>query len=215
MRNAPNAAERVAALLRENLLSGHYQPGERLKEEGLSARFQAGRYTVRSAIGTLASSGMLDHRANRGAVVPWLTRERVNELSDHREVLETGALRRGAAVADATHALERLTSDASWVDVVLTHQRIHHKLVVTAGNDKLVQAYVQCEDELLYVVSAVRPDYTAPRLADLHTQLLLGLQRGPEEAVRALERDLRTGRAAVHEAVDRAEEPFLPAAASG
>lgn len=218
MRNAPNAAERVAALLREDLLSGHYQLGERLKQEELAARFQAGRYTVRSAIGTLASSGMLDHRANRGAVVPWLTRERVNELSDHREVLETGALRRGAAlatVADATHALERLTSDASWVDVVLTHQRIHHELVVTAGNDKLVQAYAQCEDELLYVVSAVRRDYTAPRLADLHTQLLLGLQRGPEEAVRALERDLRTGRAAVHEAVDRAEEPFLPAAASG
>ncbi len=118
-------------------------------------------------------------------------------------------------MAEATQALERLASDTWWVDVVLAHQRIHHELVVTAGNDKLVQAYVQCEAELLYIVSAVRPDYTARRLADLHTQLLLGLRRGPEEAVRALERDLRTGRAAVHEAVDRVRELFLPAAASG
>jgi DNA-binding GntR family transcriptional regulator len=218
----PSAADRVSVLLRQELLSGRHRPGARLKEEELSERFRTSRYTVRAALRSLVAAGMLDHRANAGASVPLLTRERVLELSDHREVLEVGALRlalrRGGdldGVAEATRALERLTDDAPWADVVLAHQRIHHELVASAGNDKLLQAYVQCEDELLYVVSTVRPDYTARLLADLHVRLLAGLQRGSQEALRALERDLRTGRDAVLATLATAGHPVLPAAAGG
>jgi DNA-binding GntR family transcriptional regulator len=211
----------VAALLRSELLSGRHQPGARLKEEELSERFRTSRYTVRSALQSLVAAGMLDHRANRGASVPLLTRQRVDELSDHREVLEVGALRlalrRGGdlrGVAEATRALERLTVDAPWSEVVVTHQRIHHELVASAGNDKLLQAYVQCEDELLYVVSTVRPDYTAARLAELHVRLLAGLRRSREDAVRALEDDLRTGRDAVLQSLGANRPAHVPAAAA-
>jgi len=208
-----NAADRVAAQLREELLSGLHRPGERLREEELATRLRTGRYTVRSALRALVASGLLDHRPNRGAIVPLLTQERVDELYDHREVLEIGALqlaqRGGAdlsAVADATHALQNLPADARWVDVILTHQRIHHELVLAAGNSKLLLAYTQCEEELHYVVSTVRPDFTAPRLAELHTILLAELQRGGRAAIQALERDLRVGRSAVLDALHRGQE---------
>jgi DNA-binding GntR family transcriptional regulator len=208
-----NAADRVAAQLREELLSGLHRPGERLREEELATRLRTGRYTVRAALRALVASGLLDHRPNRGAVVPLLTRERVDELYDYREVLEIGALelaqRGGAdlsAVADATHALQNLPADAPWVDVILTHQRIHHELVLAAGNSKLLLAYTQCEEELHYVVSTVRPDFTAPRLAELHTILLAELQRGGRAAIQALERDLRVGRSAVLDALRRGQE---------
>ena len=207
-----NAADRVAAQLRGELLSGLHHPGERLREEQLSTRLRTGRYTVRAALQALVASGLLDHRPNRGAIVPLLTRERVDELYDHREVLEIGALRlaqrRGAdlsAVAEATHALQNLPADAPWVDVILTHQRIHHELVLAAGNGKLLHAYTQCEEELHFVVSTVRPDFTAPRLAELHTTLLAEIQRGGRAAIHALERDLRVGRSAVLEALHHQE----------
>ncbi|MGQ4615698.1 GntR family transcriptional regulator [Nocardia sp. R7R-8] len=203
-----NAAGRVAAHLRDELLSGSHRPGERLREEELAARFGTGRYTVRAALRSLVASGLLDHRPNRGAIVPLLSRERVDELYDHREVLEIGALRlaqrHGAdlgRVAEATHALQALPDDASWVEVIVTHQRIHHELVVAAANSKLLQAYTQCEEELHYVVSTVRPDFTASRLAQLHTTLLAELQRGGAAAIAALEYDLQIGRSAVLDAL--------------
>ena len=133
-----------------------------------------------------------------------LTEERVDELYDHREVLELGALHLAqqydadlTEVADATRALRAMSLDAPWVDVVLAHQRVHHRLVQAAGNSKLLHAYVQCEDELHYVVSTVRPEFTATRLAELHTTLLAALQEGGVAATEALRRDLRAGRAAV------------------
>lgn len=208
-----NAAERVAAHLRDELLSGSHRPGERLREEELAARFGTGRYTVRAALKSLVASGLLDHRPNRGAIVPLLSTERVDELYDHREVLEIGALRlaqrHGAdlgAVIEATDALRNLADDAPWVDVIVTHQRIHHELVVAAGNGKLLQAYAQCEEELHYVVSTVRPDFTASRLALLHMTLLAELRRGGEAAIEALENDLRIGRSAVLDALRSHQE---------
>ncbi len=202
--NGHNAADRVAMMLREELLSGRYEPGERLKEEELAARFRTGRYTIRAALRSLGAAGLLDLLANRGASVPSLTRQRADSLSDYREVLEVGALRLAlrqradfSAFAAATRTLVELPEDAEWAEVVVAHQRVHHVVVATASNDRLLQAYAQCEEELLYVVSTVRPDYTARRLAELHRELLIGIEKGGEEAVDALERDLSIGRAAV------------------
>jgi len=203
-----NAAGRLAGLLRRDLLSGRYPSGERLKEEELAARFGAGRYTVRTAVRMLVDSGLLDHRPHRGASVPLLTADRVHEVSAYREVLEVGALRlalqRGAdlsAVVTATKALEDLPDDAPWIDVVECHQAIHTNLMVAAGNDRLVGAYLLCEEELRYIVSTVRPDFSASRLAALHTRLIVGIRRGGDAAVMALEEDLRTGRQAVLDAL--------------
>ncbi|WP_432421440.1 GntR family transcriptional regulator [Nocardia carnea] len=195
MKAESNAAERVAAQLRDELLSGSHRPGERIREEELAARFGTGRYTVRAALRSLVVSGLLDHRPNRGAIVPLLSRERVDELFDHREVLEVGALRLAqrhgvdlSAVVEATRALQNLPDSTPWAEVIVTHQRIHRELVVAAGNRKLSQAYAQCEEELHYVVSTVRPDFTAGRLAQLHTTLrkLLGGPGGPDVAYDSL-----------------------------
>jgi len=52
------------------------------------------------------------------------------------------------------------------------------------------------------VVASTRPDYTAERLAELHTHLLDRLRLGGERATRALARDIEIGRRAVHKAAD-------------
>lgn len=51
------------------------------------------------------------------------------------------------------------------------------------------------------MVASTRPDYTALRLADLHTHLLDRLRLGGERAMSALARDIEIGRKAVHKAV--------------
>jgi DNA-binding GntR family transcriptional regulator len=179
-----------------------------VKEEEVAERFHAGRYTVRSALRTLVAARLLEHEPNRGARVPVLRREHVDELYEYRTVLEVGSLRaaqaHGASLAPvetATAALVALPADAPWPEVIGTHQEIHRAVVRSSGNGRLIDAYEICEDELQFVIASTRPDYSARRLADLHVDLLDRLRDGGETAIAALARDIEVGRRAVHAAM--------------
>ncbi|WP_088319137.1 GntR family transcriptional regulator [Kineosporia sp. R_H_3] len=206
-----NASERVAAALAADILDGALPPGSRMREVALADRFDVGRYTVRSAIALLTARGLLVHERHRGAFVPELTRERVDEVHGFRRVIEIGSLRlalaRGAdlgLVDDAVRELEQLGEDAPWRTLIATHQDIHHQIVAAAGNERLLSAYATCELELQLMFAAIRPDFTARRLAVLHRHLLDQLYIGGDVAVRALEDDLEiSGRAALLSALER------------
>jgi len=202
------AAAVLAEDLRAELLDGTLQPGTPLREEALAERFAVGRYTVRSALRTLVSAGLLEHEVNRGARVTELSPARVDELYEYRTILEAGSLRIGlahhyplTAIEDATATLVTLPPDTPWPEVIHAHQEIHRTIIKWSGNTRLRDAYALCEQEIEFVVASTRPDYTALRLADLHTDLLDRLRLGGERAVSALARDIEIGRKAVHKAV--------------
>ena len=153
------------------------------------------------------------HERNRGASVPELTRERIDELFGFRTVLELGSLRlalgQGAdlsTVDAAVRELEALPERASWRELTEVHGRIHHAIVVAANNDHLLDAYARCEDELRVLLGVLRPDFSTRRLAVLHRHLLDQLLIGGDVAVQALTDDLElSGRAALLQALHRAE----------
>src|SRR5260370_68743 len=103
-------------------------------------------------------------------------------------------------IEDATAALVALPPDTPWPEVIYTHQEIHRAIIRWSGNTRLKDAYTLCEQEIEFVVASTRPDYTAERLAELHTHLLDRLRLGGERATRALARDIEIGRRAVHKA---------------
>jgi DNA-binding GntR family transcriptional regulator len=208
MRDLSRAAAVLSEKLRADLLDGALQPGSRLKEEELAERFTVGRYTVRSALRTLVAAGLLEHEVNRGARVPNLLPARVDELYEYRTVLEVGSLRLAlarreplTAIETATAALVDLPADTPWPEVVGTHQEVHREIVRWGGNNRLLDAYALCEQELEFVVASTRPDYTAQRLGTLHAELLVRLRQGGERAATALTRDIEIGRKAVHDAM--------------
>jgi DNA-binding GntR family transcriptional regulator len=211
VRELSAAAALLADQLRDELLSGEFAPGSRLKEEHLAQRFRVGRYTVRSALRTLVANGLLEHEANRGAQVPELYPTRVDQLFAYRTVLEVGSLRIALSrqvtlqpVVSTTAALEALPADAPWPQVVRTHQEIHRTIVGLSGNSRLIDAYASCEEELQFVTAITRPAYTAGKLAALHTELLAHLRHGGDRAVDALARDIEIGRCAVLDAMSAA-----------
>lgn len=216
---AGTAPNRVAEALRCELLDGVFPPGTRLKEEDLAARFEVGRYTVRSALRSLVSSGLLGHEPNRGAFVRELTRERIDELFDFRAVVELGSLRlaleRGAdlgAVERKVRALEALDADAPWHLVTAAHGDVHHAIVQASGNPRLAAAYASCEDELQFMCAFTRPDFAPGELAALHRTLVTALQTGGETALRALRHDLEvSGRNAMVAALQRSQRENQPA----
>ncbi|MFJ5260028.1 GntR family transcriptional regulator [Streptomyces sp. NPDC088387] len=106
---APAAATstRVAAYLREAILSGAIAPGTRIRQEEIAERLGASRLPVREALRILEAEGLTEHEANRGARVPRLTAREADVVYRMRERLEPLALAQSIP-ALAPAAVERL-----------------------------------------------------------------------------------------------------------
>jgi DNA-binding GntR family transcriptional regulator len=62
-------AEKLRRTIEEMIVSGALQPGDRVDEADLAARFKVSRTPVREALKTLAATGLLEVRPRQGAVV--------------------------------------------------------------------------------------------------------------------------------------------------
>lgn len=75
--------------LRRDILSGRFQPGDRLLEVQLAERYSCGRASVRSALVELASEGLVDREVNRGATVRRISITEAIEITEARSALES------------------------------------------------------------------------------------------------------------------------------
>jgi DNA-binding GntR family transcriptional regulator len=78
----------VADAIRERILAGDYEPGERLAEERLSDELGISRMPVREALRALAAEGMVTLEPRRGASVTAYSDEQAQELIEVRATLE-------------------------------------------------------------------------------------------------------------------------------
>lgn len=93
--------ESITDDLRRDILAGQFPPGERLVELLLTDRYKCGRAAVRSALLELATEGLVDREANRGATVRRISIAEAIEITEARAALEgliaAGAARRATA----------------------------------------------------------------------------------------------------------------------
>lgn len=134
---AEPASQRVADLLREDILRGRIRPGERIRQEEVAERYGASRIPVREALRILEAEGLTEHTANRGARVPMLDRGEVSMLYRIRERLEPLALidslpGLGAADLAAADQLQQAMADTADVDMFMTLDRQFHLLTYRA-----------------------------------------------------------------------------------
>ncbi len=89
-------ADRLARDVSESILRGDFAPGDRLDEHSLAERYGVSRTPVREALRRLASSGLVEVRPRRGAVVASITPERLAELFGAMAELEATCARLSA-----------------------------------------------------------------------------------------------------------------------
>jgi DNA-binding GntR family transcriptional regulator len=99
--------DKVAQEIRSAILSGQFKPGDRLVEDRLAEEFGVSRNPIREAIRMLASEGLIEVNARRGAVVASLTAQEAEELLEVRATLESANARLAARRHDQA-ALARL-----------------------------------------------------------------------------------------------------------
>jgi DNA-binding GntR family transcriptional regulator len=100
-RMAPAPRSDVYRELRDAIVSGRFQPNQRLVEAELGGLFNTGRTSIRSALTRLHQEGLVTREQNRGA--------RVRLISD-REAIETEQVRIALETFLARLAGERMTS---------------------------------------------------------------------------------------------------------
>ena len=92
--------DKVAEQIRAAILSGQFKPGDRLIEDRLAEEFAVSRNPIREAMRTLASEGLIEVTARRGAVVASLSPEEAQELLEVRATLEAANARLAARRRD-------------------------------------------------------------------------------------------------------------------
>jgi DNA-binding GntR family transcriptional regulator len=85
--------ERAYEHLKASILSGRFNPGERLAEEHLAKELGISRTPIREALHKLESEGLIKPLASRGFVASQDSKEDIEELFEIRAVLEGYALR--------------------------------------------------------------------------------------------------------------------------
>jgi DNA-binding GntR family transcriptional regulator len=87
--------------LHEAIRTGHFRPGDRLRETDVASQLDLSRTPVREALRKLESDGIVEHRPRIGAVIRTLSTPEVVELYEMRLVLERTAAEMAAKHASA------------------------------------------------------------------------------------------------------------------
>jgi DNA-binding GntR family transcriptional regulator len=143
-----DTGNRIAASLREAILTGVYAPGTRIRQEDVAEQFGASRLPVREALRVLESDGLVTLVANTGAWVAHLSLDECQEMYQIRERIEPLLLSYSLPGLSA-ETLERLAALAdemqSGVDVetFLHLDREFHLLAYTGASTTILGDTVQ------------------------------------------------------------------------
>jgi DNA-binding GntR family transcriptional regulator len=102
-------SDSVADRLRTAIVKGEFADGSELNQVTLARAFGVSRVPVREALRQLQAEGLVSARAHMRTVVVGFTLERVLEVIDLREVVESYLLRRAVPLIGPTE-LEALTA---------------------------------------------------------------------------------------------------------
>ncbi|KUY95788.1 GntR family transcriptional regulator [Burkholderia territorii] len=149
-----STADAVAASLREMIINGELQAGERLVERDLAERFGISRIPMREAIQRLEREGLLDIFRNRGAVVRMLSASDVQEIYDMRTLLEGDAIHRSVKrLDDETLARAELVHRLLGESNVPRRQgelnrEFHALLYSCCGNERQLKAIAELRSQV-------------------------------------------------------------------
>jgi DNA-binding GntR family transcriptional regulator len=192
-------APTLAAALREQIIDGAFEPGERLSEVALAERLAVSRNTLREAFRVLSEQGLVEHVPHRGVSVASPTTADVIDIYRARRQLECGVLREAAplhpgvaAMRDAVERAEEALTAGDWVTVGTANMAFHGALVSLADSPRLSRAFDQLAAELRLAFLAIDDPQSlhAPFVEQNRRVLGVLVDEGAERAAVELERYL-------------------------
>lgn len=189
-------SEEVAAQLRREIVDGTFALGEGLSESMIANRYGVSRTPVREAFALLGQEGLVRTEPQQGTYVFKITREKFNQLSETRSILETGALalalhrNRRALVKKWGRIVKAMTVAAeagSSSEYCRLDGEFHETLFVLAGNPHLQEATQSFATMVATVRNRLGADLEHMKHSyKEHIQLLELVERGLDASVKEL-----------------------------
>ena len=193
-------ARDVADVLRQRILSGHYREDRFIRQELIAGELGVSRIPVREALAQLESEGLVVREKYRGAMVPKLSSEEIEEIFELRALLEPYLLRRAirkitkaelAELRDIVQRARGMKDIGEWAGLnVEFHRTLYRAADKPVASQFLENLLIRADRYLkLQTISAASKITESDRQ---HEDMLNLIEKGDEEAaVAALREHIR------------------------
>jgi DNA-binding GntR family transcriptional regulator len=203
-------SDRVYQVLRRDILSGKFAPGQKLALEEFAQHFRVSITPVRDALRLLAADGLVELLPRRGAYVTQSSTRGAEEIYQVREILECAAvdfvIQKGQPAIDQLQDLiDRIAATnvgethSDYLDYIQLDHRFHQFIVDCAGNHHLSEMFANLRSHTLVMHALYSaPEQRATGTFHEHENILAAIRAGDADAARAAVREhLRNARAEV------------------
>jgi DNA-binding GntR family transcriptional regulator len=181
-------AERAAGHIREAIIHGRLEPGQRLVESQLAKQWGVSRAPLREAMRLLTAEGLVALSPHRGATVSPVSPQELQDLFAVREMFESLAARI-AAVQRPRADLDRMRQLVAEMDASVARHDLaryyalalefHDVLVQGSGNAVLVRLYNLVKRQFRrYQAVMARVPHLPERSIREHRKILRAIERG-------------------------------------
>lgn len=219
LRVAPRSVQQeVVEKLRNAILSGMFQPGNRLVESQLCGSLGVSRPSLREALRSLQAERLIEIVPNRGPQIPVLSWRDAEEIYEVRELLEGEAAARCAAVITDTDIEElsnrledfrRACRQNDPAEQINTATEFYAIILQNCGN-KIIEEF---EGSLLARVNFLRarsmslPNRVKSSYDEMSAIFVAIKNRDPEKARKAARRHIVNARNSAKKAFEKIDHP--------
>jgi len=174
----------VADKLRDQIIRGEIPEGAQLRQDAIATQYQVSRIPVREALRQLDAEGLIAIVPNRGAIVPALSPDDIEELFSIRALLEPEVLKRSIPsltkddFSQADAVLQKYVSELQREDHVSAWGRLNwqfHSILYSRANQPRFMAIIR------------NVNNNGERYTRLQLYLTHGMKRANEEHHQILE----------------------------
>lgn len=183
--------EVVFQVLREGILQGEFQPGERLMEIHLAERLGVSRTPVRESLHALEKEGLVIVAPRKGAVVAGISEKQMRDVLEVRRALEELAVRLAIPriTPEEVEELKRLdeafAQSTKGDDVNLVakvDEEFHYVIIRAARNKELLQMIHEFREKIyLYRAAYLADKVHYPHLVEEHHRIAQLIESGSVE----------------------------------
>ena len=188
--------------LRQAILKGELEPGERLMEIQLAERLGVSRTPIREAIRELELEGLVLMIPRKGAEVAEISEKSLREVLEVRRSLEELAIELACqritpeeltALEEAENRFARAVEDGEVMAIAESDENYHELIYQATANDRLVQILNNLREQMYrYRLEYIKDEDRRQILVVEHEHILRAVRR----------RDIADAKSAVREHID-------------
>lgn len=206
--------------LREAILHGTIEPGERLMEIHLAKELGVSRTPIREAIRKLELEGLVSMTPRKGAVVASITEQDLRDVLEVRDVLEQLAMELACnkmtaeGIAQLKSAMAEFRNAIHSGDTAVIAKKdvkFHDIIYAATGNNRLIQLLNNLRDQLYrYRLEYIKDESTRKKLIEEHLVIISTLEnKNVEEAKKAMKEHIVNQEESILDSLHKKQERIL------